>query len=173
MFIPIDDHEKPVGDRCYVPEDFYSEIQRRAASSTADAQGWLLAGALYRGTLAWEAAPEKLSFSELKITYDLRVFGRRIRVRIPLGHEGVQMAPGGAVLEGRPIGLTWPAADGDLEFDVADPGQYRLELAAPDVKAEMVSPHSNCEFPAWLRRGWNLRPPAMVRRLKSRSPPGP
>ena len=22
VFIPIDDHEKPVGDRCYVPEDF-------------------------------------------------------------------------------------------------------------------------------------------------------
>ena len=46
------------------------------------------------------------------------------------------MTPGGAVLEGRAIGLTWPASGGGLEFEVADPGQYRLELSlAPDVQS--------------------------------------
>ena len=114
----------------------YSELERRAASGSTDSQDWLLTGALYRGDPCLGDCAEKLSFAELKITYDLRVFGRQVRVRIPLGHEGVRMAPGGAVLEGRAIGLTWPASGGDLEFEVADPGQYRLELSlAPDVQS--------------------------------------
>ncbi len=136
VFVPIDDREKPVGDRCYVPEDLFGELERRAAARTAEPQGWLLNGALYRGSLAWEATPERLSFTELRVMINLLVLGRQVHVRIPLGHEGVQLAAGGAVLEGRPLLMQWPMKGGDFEFNVADPGQYRLELSLkPEVQS--------------------------------------
>ena len=67
-------------------------------------------------------------WEELKATLDLEVLARRVRVRIPLGGEGVRLSPQGALLEGRPIRPDSSEGDGEISFDVSDPGQYRLEL---------------------------------------------
>ena len=129
VFIPIDEQEQPTGDNYYVPEGFYNELHRRAAARTEKPQGWLLGAATYRGVLSWQATPERLVLSELKAVFDLRVFGPPARVRIPFGEEPANLLPDGAVLDGRVIQPEWAEGGGVLVFDVAEQGQYRLELS--------------------------------------------
>ncbi len=127
VFIPSDGQQRPTGEKYYVPERFYSELERLAAVPPEEPQRVELAGAIYRGTLAWQSTPEELAVQDFRAIYDLRVVGRHVRVRLPMGGEGVRLAPGGALLDGRPLGVQ-PSDDGGLEFDVADPGPYRIEL---------------------------------------------
>jgi hypothetical protein len=111
-----------------VPERFYSELERLAAAPPGEPQRVELAGAIYRGTLAWQSTPEELAVQDFRAIYDVRVEGRQVRVRLPVGGEGARLVPGGALLDGRPLAVR-PGVEGGLEFDVADPGQYRLELS--------------------------------------------
>ncbi len=128
ILIPVDDKEKPAGDKYYVPEAFFGQLQRLAAARADQPQSWMIRAATYRGTLSRQASPEQLLLGELKATFELQVFERQVRVRLPLGGEGVELAPQGALLDGRVIVPEWSSRDG-LEFDIAEAGQYRLELS--------------------------------------------
>ena len=75
VFIPTDKQERPTGDKYYLSEDLYDELHRRAAAVTDEPQGWLLGSAAYRGVLAWQAAPDRLTLSELRVSFELAVFG--------------------------------------------------------------------------------------------------
>lgn len=133
VFIPVDAEDKPVGDKCYVPEPLYLHLQRLAGVRRDPVQGWQLIGATYRGSLAWQTAPDELALTDLKIAYDLEVIGRQVQVRLPLAHDGARLLPDGAVLEGRVIRPDWADGAATLVFDVAEPGQYRLELSLAPV----------------------------------------
>jgi hypothetical protein len=129
VFIPTDKQERPTGDKYYLSEDLYDELHRRAAAVTDEPQGWLLGSATYRGVLAWQAAPDRLTLSELRVSFELAVFGDGARVRIPLRRDGASLLPDGATLDGRVVQPEWQQDGTALSLDVAEPGRYHLELS--------------------------------------------
>ena len=96
----------------------------------------MILAAVYRGELAKEAVSGRLAVGGLRAQYDLRVFERATRVRIPLRTEGTNLLPGSVLLDGRPIESDWEADATALAFDVAEPGDYRLGafVAAGDAR---------------------------------------
>lgn len=136
VFIPIDDDKQPTGGKYYVPVTFYDQLYRRAAEASEKPQGWLIAGATYRGSLAKAPTSDGLVVEELRASFDLKVFGGPGRVEIPLRREGVNLLPDGSLLDGRPIQPEWKPGGEGLTVDVSQPGRCRLELALrPTVAA--------------------------------------
>jgi hypothetical protein len=127
VLTPIDDNKTPTGGKFYVSEPLYQELYRRAAAAE-NLPGWLIQTATYRGALATETTSGRLTVDTLRAQYDLQVFGRATRVRIPLRGEGAALLPNGVSLDGRTIEPQWEANNAALAFDVAEPGQYRLEI---------------------------------------------
>ena len=127
VFIPIDEHENVVGDKYYVPESLFSALTRRETTLSDASQGWILEGAVYRGALAWQSSGQ-LELGDLRMSLDVQVFSPRARLQIPLGQLGVNLAPNGAMLEGRVIQPEWSEDDRALLIDVPEPGRHRLEL---------------------------------------------
>ena len=128
VLVPIDAQRKPTGGMVYVPEAFYQELYRHAVPAEKP-PAWLIVGATYRGELARDAAAGRLAIGTLRAYYDLRVFDRARRVRIPVGSEGAELLPGGVLLDGREIESQWEPDAAALTFELAEPGQYRLELS--------------------------------------------
>jgi hypothetical protein len=128
VFVPVDDQRKPVGGKVYVPEAFYQELYRHAAP-VEKPPAWLIVGAVYRGDLTKEGAAGQLAVGGLRVQYDLRVFERATRVRIPLRTEGANLLPGSVLLDGRAIELEWEPDAGAFAFEAAEPGDYRLGLS--------------------------------------------
>ncbi len=140
VFIPIDAEKKPLGEKVYLPEEFYNELYRRANQAKEEPQGWLLGAALYRGSLVLEAAAGRLTPETLKAQFDLQVFGRMVQVRLPFQRNNVDLIPESVTLDGRPVPSTWEADGAALKFEVEEPGNYRLELGLrPKVRTNAAS----------------------------------
>ena len=102
----VDENKKPSGGKVYVSEPLYQELYRRAAAA-GNSPGWLIQAATYRGALAAETTSGRLTVDILRAQYDLHVFGRATRVRIPLRAEGATVLPSGVSLDGRTIEPQW------------------------------------------------------------------
>ena len=136
VFIPVDEHDQPTGGKYYVPEPFYEQLYRRAGPAAEKPQGWLIASGVYRASLSKEAMSQRLAVEELRVSFDLHVFGHAVRVRIPFRRDEAKLLPGASLLDGRAIQPEWAADGSALLLDVAEPGQYRLELLMqPAVRA--------------------------------------
>jgi hypothetical protein len=129
VLIPVDEDDKPTGEPYQVPEGLYQELHRRAAVGTEEPQGWILTAATYRGSLVWQGPPERLEPGELRVSLSLEVFTPQTEVRLPLGRQGINLAPDGATLDGRVIQPEWEDEGRVLVFEVAEAGPYQLELA--------------------------------------------
>ena len=135
MLVPIDAQHKPTGGKLYLPEPFYRELYRRAGLVSRPAHDWLILSAAYRGVLAREAVSGRVVAESLKAQYDLYVFAPATQVRIPIRADGVNLLPGGAVLDGRAVPAKWNQEGTDLLIDVGEAGPCRLELALqPSVR---------------------------------------
>lgn len=145
VFIPVDERQQPVGDKIYVPETLYGELQRRAARRAEQPQGWLLSGGTYRGALAWQGTPERLELSELRATFEMHVFGHGARVRLPLLRDQTNLAPEGLLLDGRALAPAWDERTGELSLSLPEAGQYRLELSFQPA-AQRNGPSSGFEL---------------------------
>ena len=145
ILIPVDEQMQPTGDKYQVPEDFYKELHRLTTAATEQPQGFLLGEATYRGELTWQPAPERLVLSELKATFHVEVLSPSARVRIPFGGEGPNLAPDGALLDGRPIQPELQQSA--LVFSVPEPGGHRLELSlSPAMRPTATSEGSSSGF---------------------------
>jgi hypothetical protein len=129
VFIPVDERQQPVGGKYYLPEPLYDQLYRRAASAAEKPQGWLLAGGIYRASLAKETASQRLAVDQLHVDFNLHVFSRGARVRIPFRRDEARLLPEGSLLEGRAVQPEWETDGSALVLEVSEPGQYRLELA--------------------------------------------
>ena len=129
VFVPVDEQQQPTGRRVYVPEPLYDQLYRRAAIRAEKPQGWLIAGATYRASLAKEPASQRSVIDQLSADFDLRMFGAAARVRIPFRHDEVQLLPNEALLDGRPVQPEWEADGNALMLEIDEPGQHRLELS--------------------------------------------
>ena len=128
VFMPVDENQKPTGGKYLVPEEFFDRLYRGAATRAEKPQGWLIAGATYRASLTKDPATQRFAVEQLVADFDLRVFDASARVRIPFRHEEVRLLPGEALLDGRPIQPEWESDGRALAMDIAEPGDYRLEL---------------------------------------------
>jgi hypothetical protein len=128
VFIPVDDKQQPTGDQLFVPEDFYSELQRRAGKGSDSPRGWLLCGATYRGSLSWEAGTGRLAVGGLQASFDVEVLGHPGSFRLPLGDGASSVAEKGVQLDSRAVPYQW--RNGAVELtNPPEPGQYRLDVA--------------------------------------------
>jgi hypothetical protein len=140
VFVPVDGQQKATGGKVYVPEVLYRELNRRGSATAEKPRGWLIVAATYRGQLSEDATTGRLSVDTLRAQYDLRVFGRATRVRIPLRPEGANLLPNSVLIDGRVIEPEWEPDGATLAFDVAEPGEYRLELALRPIMRGGVGP---------------------------------
>jgi hypothetical protein len=101
----------------------------RAAATAEKPQGWLIASGVYRASLSKDTASPRLLVEELSVDFDLHVFGRAARVRLPFHRDEAKLLPDKSLLDGRQIQPEWEADGSALIVDIAEPGQYRLELA--------------------------------------------
>ena len=127
VFVPVDAKKKPVGSKVYVPETFYRELFRRAAP-TEKPSAWLILNATYRGELSREPVSDRLTINVLRARYKIRVSELAARVRIPLRADGVNLMPGGVLLDGQPVESEWEPNAAALAFKVDEPGDYRVEI---------------------------------------------
>ena len=133
VFIPVDGRQRPTGGKYYVPEPFYDQLYRRASAAAEKPQGWLLTAAEYRGSLSKDPMSGQLALDELTVRFELSVFGRATRVRIPFRRDEARLLPDGSLLDGRPVQPEWETDGGALVVDVPEPGQYRLDFAVQPV----------------------------------------
>ena len=89
----------------------------------------MICGAVYRCELSGDDSSGGMTAGTLRAQYDLRVFEPGATVRLPLRDEGATFLAGSALLDGRAIEPRRDADVSSLAFDVAEPGQYRLELS--------------------------------------------
>ncbi|MCC6123559.1 MAG: hypothetical protein IT426_01205 [Pirellulales bacterium] len=129
VFVPTDAANKPVGDKVYVPESFYRELFRRAGAVSEKPLGWLLTSAVYRGALIRESATGHITVESLMAQFDLHVFGRAVRVRIPFRRDRADLLPESVKLDGRPLRVEGEPEGTSIAFTVDEPGDYRLELS--------------------------------------------
>ncbi len=140
VLMPIDEKKKPTGGKVYVSEPFYRELYRRTTAAAENSPGWLIQAAIYRGVLAAEPVSGRLTVDTLRAQYELQVFGRAPPRRIPLRNEGANLLPNGVLLDGRPIESEWEPDAVALAFDVAEPGEYRLEVLLRPTIHNAVGP---------------------------------
>jgi hypothetical protein len=129
VFIPVDKNQQPIQGKYYLPEPFFAELYQRAALQADRPQGWMIASALYRAELINDSAQLGYVIDRLTSEFEIRVFNATTRVRIPLRRDEVNLEPGQARLEDRSIQPEWDAAGHALFVDIAEPGNYRLELS--------------------------------------------
>jgi hypothetical protein len=129
VFIPVNDKQQPTGGKYLVPEAFYSVLYRRAALHADKPQGWMITAAVYRAALADDADPAENVVDRLTADYEIRVFNAPARVRIPLHRDEVSLMPDEARLDDRAAQPEWEPDGSALTMEIAEPGEYRLELA--------------------------------------------
>lgn len=128
VYIPIDDDQKPTGGKYYVPEEMLKQLQRIATAAQNHPTGWMITEAVYRGSITRDTLQRRLSVSELKGVFELRVFEPNVQIRIPLDRDAVPAAGDPVRLDGRPVKPEWDAVTGTLLVPVTEQGQYRLEI---------------------------------------------
>jgi hypothetical protein len=129
VFVPTDTEKNPVGDKVYVPDAFYNELFRRAEIVSEKPRDWLLTHAIYRGSLVRGTTTGKPAVELLRVQYDLRVFNRSVRVKIPLQLDDPTSPPENTMLDGRPLKLLADPQGSAFVFDIEEPGEYRLEFS--------------------------------------------
>jgi hypothetical protein len=141
VFVPVDAQRKRVGDKVFVPEAFYQELYRHAAAPAEKPPAWLILAATYRAELTKDPASGRLAIDAIRAQYNLRVFDRAARIRIPLRTQGGNLLPGSVSLDGRVIEPESDASTGALAFEAAEAGDCRLEfsLRPPTRSAEGVA----------------------------------
>ncbi len=161
MFIPVDEDREPVGGKYYLPEPLFAELHRRAAARRDLPQGWLLGEATYRGELVREPAGERFRVDQIRAQFDLHVFSPSAQVHIPLDRSSANLLPDGALLDDRVAQVEWSVDNRALVLEVAEPGQYQVELR--------MRPRMQADPPA----GFDLSiPPLPMGQLKLTLPPG-
>jgi hypothetical protein len=128
VFIPVDDKQQPTSGKYFLPEAFFSELYRRAALQAEKPQGWMIASAVYRAALADDATQTGHVVDRLTAEFGIHVFNAAARVRIPLRRDEVGLQAGQAMLDDRAVQPEWESDGSALLLDIAEPGEYRLEL---------------------------------------------
>ncbi len=139
LLIPVDDQQRPAGDKYYLPEKMYEDLSRLAANVKRQQQGWLLAGAVYKGELSREVAADKYRIERLQAIFDLQVLGEAMQVRLPMRRDEVSLAPDAASVDGRPVLPVWESDGTALVVEVAQPGRHLLELTLEPVARDADS----------------------------------
>ena len=57
IFVPVDDAQRPLGSKVYVPQEFYKGLLREAAAASEQPGDWLLTRAAYRAYLVARRRP--------------------------------------------------------------------------------------------------------------------
>ncbi len=128
VLVPVDDTQQLVGDKYYVPESLFVELDRLAAGAGGKPRGWLVNRCEYRGTLARNPVSKQLSMSRLRMQCDLQVLQGNTEVALRMRREGGDNPVIAARLDDQPLELSWNAAGDELTIGELAAGQYRLEL---------------------------------------------
>ncbi len=145
VYVPLDASQTPTGGKYFVPEQLYAQLARQASQASGQPKGWLLTRAVYEGTVSRDPVHRRPGLSQLKASFDLRVFQANVRVGIPLDRETLAAAR----LEGRAIPLVWNAAGDELVVGPLDAERYRLELdLRPTQRADATTAGFDVAIPA-------------------------
>ena len=130
VFIPVDDKQQLVGDRYYVPESLYDELESRehAHVESAAESNWWFESAEYSLTVVRDPATADLTVPDIKAVYLFYTTDKSTRVSIPWAASGAQLLPEPLTLDDRATQLVRPKDEGDLTLEVPSPGEHRLEL---------------------------------------------
>ena len=70
-FSPIDERKRPVGDKLYLPEEFYRELNARSSQSIDAPRAWSLVTAEYRGAVRRSANDGALTAEPLQAEFEI------------------------------------------------------------------------------------------------------
>lgn len=158
VFVPVDAEQRPTEGKLQVPETFFRELHRRAAIREGGAASWLLGDISYQGELSRDVSRDQFAIDSIRLIGTLQVFAPDVRVRLPLRRDQTVLPAEVVLLDGEPVEARWSELGEALEFDVASPGRYRMELG--------MRPRST-------RRGVEMAlPPALSSRLELLVPAG-
>jgi len=127
VIVPINADREPTGGRVFLPDEFYRQLHRLAASADKP-PAWMIVGAEYHGTLSRDPSGGRIAAGNIRAKYDLHVFEPGVRVRLPLVSEGSAFIAGSVRLDGRAI-ETVRTAGSVPSIEIAEAGQYRLEYS--------------------------------------------
>jgi hypothetical protein len=151
VFIPVDSKQQPTHGKYFVPEPFFDELYHRAAAQAEKPQGWMIASAVYHAALADGATQSGHVVDRIAAEFEIHVFNAAARVRIPVRRDQVSLEPGQAKLDDRAVQPEWEPDGRALLLDIAEPGEYRLELALrPNAPVAGTGPAFGAALPAAL-----------------------
>ncbi|MCH7725835.1 MAG: hypothetical protein IH991_05045 [Planctomycetes bacterium] len=134
VLIGMDDQQQPAGKLVYMPTKFNDEILNREANLGRIAKDWIATSAEYECVMREEVG-RPLTAHELVARFELNAT-RPCRVSLPVSRENLVLLPKRGKLDSQPIPLDWSTDESHLEFDIAQPGLHRLEVAfRPVTKA--------------------------------------
>ncbi len=130
---PIDELKRPVGDKLYLPEKFYRELNARSPLSIDAPRGWSLVAAEYRGSVRRSAYDGALTAEPLRAEFEIVTFVRAAAVSLPLKCLDASRIVTRATLDGSPVNVKRGEAGDTLEFEIAEPGEHRLAVSLPPI----------------------------------------
>ena len=123
VYIPTDKNRKPVGEKVYLSETFYTELLKRVNQNAKPFGDWILQKALYSGSLTHESPNG--SDSNWRLRYELETFAQKTTVFLPLHRSDAEWEPF-ASLDGDPIPVRWSKDGIGCIVVVDEPGKYQL-----------------------------------------------
>lgn len=128
VLIPVDEQQRPTGDRYHVPEEFRNRLRERAMEVRGQPRGWLMYKALYTGSLVRDVAQGRLRLAGLTAAFTVRVFAPGTRLAIAFGPGEAAVQTELATLDGNPIEVHWDAGTRLLRTEPLEAGEHVLEL---------------------------------------------
>lgn len=137
VFYPVDDAQKPVGTRVYVPEPLFARLERWNLERQRGPQGAVIVSAVERVQLDWNTDGTALESRAGSATIDVVTFDDEARVRLPISAKsdareddasGETPADGirldGALLDGESLTVE----NGVATVAIAKAGNHRIEV---------------------------------------------
>lgn len=84
VFFPVDDAQKPVGSRVYVPEALFARLERWNLDRQRGPQGSLIVASIERVNLEWNADGTTLEPRSATAILDVHTFDDDVQIRLPL-----------------------------------------------------------------------------------------
>ncbi len=125
VFYPVDDDQKPVGERVYVPEPLFARLERWKLDQERGPQGSIVAAASHRFQLDWNSDGTSLELRMMTVTVDAHTFDDDAIVSLPFASVA-DVRLDGALLDAG----NYAFDDGWMQIAIAKAGVHRIEVAA-------------------------------------------
>jgi hypothetical protein len=139
VLVPSDSQGRPIGDLVYLPEEFYSLLEKATPDAARSLPAYVITGARYRaGETAEAARSEKRDNPDAdgnwQADLEIESFDAHIIAKLPLGLSGAALIPDGVQLDGRQAPIRLDDTQHFVCLELEHAGRHRVAIAFRPIK---------------------------------------